>query len=409
MSGIYRGWTVAGTTVASQMAQAGLLIYGFSALALPLEREFGVSRAEVMIASTFLSLASSGFAPVAGWLVDRGSVKRLMLFGAAMLGFGFALLPAATTIWHVWAIYALILPLANVLLGQITSATLITRWFEKRRGRAMGLSTLGTSLGGFVFPMLFVTLAEIQGWQGAAMICGMATAAMLAVLILLTVRDRPDKEEKTVEFAQTTVDGGETAAAALSTPAILAKPAFWIITIAVGLKIATYFALINNLAGFADGVGIGALVAASMVSLLSLSSMAGKLAFGTLAEKIAAKWLFVGALAMTVASFAILLFVDTTFSLGVACLLLGLSTGGMLPLWGLIVAQHFGEASYGKALGLTNLAMVPVTASASPLAGWSYDQTGGYSAAIWGAMAILTAATFMAALLKDSRTPEAAA
>ena len=402
MSSFYRGWTITGTTIATQMAQAGLLIYGFSALALPLEREFGTSRAEVMIAATCLSLASSAFAPVAGWLVDRGSVRRLMLFGAAMVGAGFAVVSMAQAIWHVWLAFALLLPFANVLLGQITSATLITRWFEKRRGRAMGLSSLGTSLGGFVFPVLLATIGEAEGWRMAALACGLATSALLLLLIALTVRDRPAGDENTHERRETPAEqsNGE-GEAILSTAQILAMPAFWIITVAVGLKIATYFALINNLAGLAEGMGLDAVIAASMVSVMSFTSMGGKVVIGWLSEKFSARWLFVIALAMTVASFLLLLVTSSIPMLVAVCLLLGLSTGGMFPLWSIIVGQQFGVRSFGKALGLTNLVMVPLTASASPLAGLAYDRTGGYDAAIWGAIAILTIATFLAAFLRD--------
>lgn len=402
MTRLYRGWTITGTTIATQMAQAGLLIYGFSALALPLEREFGTSRAEVMIAATCLSLASSALAPVAGWLVDRGSVRRLMLFGAAMVGAGFAVVAVAQTIWHVWLAFALLLPFANVLLGQITSATLITRWFEKRRGRAMGVSSLGTSLGGFVFPVLLATIGEAEGWRTAALACGLATSGLLVLLIALTVRDRPEGDENANERGEATLQKAASGSEEpLTTIQILAMPAFWIITVAVGLKIATYFALINNLAGLAEGMGLDAVIAASMVSVMSFTSMGGKVVIGWLSERFSARWLFVVALAMTVASFLLLLVTNTIPVLVVVCLLLGLSTGGMFPLWSIIVGQQFGERSFGKALGLTNLVMVPLTASASPLAGLAYDRTGGYDAAIWGAVAILSLATVLAAFLRE--------
>ena len=402
---IYRGWTITGTTIATQMAQAGLLIYGFSAFALPLEQEFGTSRAEVMITSTCLSLASSAFAPVAGWLVDRFSVRWLMLLGAAMLGAGFALLSAVTALWQVWAVYALMLPVANVLLGQISSATLITRWFHKRRGRAMGISSLGTSLGGFVFPVMLSFLASRGDWREAAFTCGVMTSVLLLMLIAITVYDRPDTAERAGEtLPQPHGSGPANGAQALTTVQIIAMPAFWIITLAIGLKIATYFALINNLGGLAEGMGLEALVAGSMVSVLSFTSMGGKVVIGWLAERFSARWLFVIGLAMTVASFLLLLVTTSVAMLIIVCLLLGVSTGGMFPLWSLIVGQQFGEPSFGKALGLTNLLMVPLTASASPLAGLAYDRTGGYDAAIWGAIAALTLATILAMNLRE---PEA--
>ncbi|QGN55837.1 MFS transporter [Novosphingobium sp. Gsoil 351] len=395
---MYRGWAVTGGTIATQMAQAGLLIYGFSALALPLEREFGTSRGAVMVTTTCLSLASSALAPLAGRAIDRGSVRRLMLLACAMLAAGFLALSKAGALWQVWTIYSVLLAPANVLLGQLSSAALITRWFGPRRGRAMGISTLGTSLGGFVFPVALAAGTAAFGWRTAAALVGCGAALAVAAIVALAIVDRPADVGLPGEdsYAPT---GLEIADEALSASAILAMPAFWIITFGVGIKLATYLGLVNNLAAYGRDLGVGEVAAAGLVSVLSVTSMAGKLGFGWLAERSPLKWLFAGALGLTILAFAGLIAARGYPSLLAACLLLGLATGGMLPLWGLIVAQVFGQASFGRALGLTNLIMVPLTATASPLAGWSYDATGGYRTAILASMALLALATALIALL----------
>jgi MFS family permease len=387
-----RGWIVTGGTIASQMAQAGLLIYGFSALALPLETEFAASRGAVMITTTCLSLASSALAPIAGRAIDRGSVRRLMLLACAMLGAGFLALSLVGALWQVWAIYAVLLAPANVLLGQLSSAALITRWFDDRRGRAMGISTLGTSLGGFVLPVALAAGTAAFGWRIAAALVGCGAALVVAGILALTIADRPAR-------ASQAASGARIAADALPTRAILTMPAFWIITFGVGIKLATYLGLVNNLAAYGRGLGIGDVAAAGLISVLSVTSMAGKLGFGWLGERSPLKWLFAGALGLTIVAFAGLIAARGYPSLLAACLLLGLATGGMLPLWSLIVGQVFGQASVGRALGLTNLVMVPLTAAASPLAGWSYDLTGGYRTAIFASMALLALATALIALL----------
>ncbi len=402
---MYYGWSVAGTTIATQAAQAGLLVYGFSALALPLEHEFGVPRAHVMIASTCLSLASSALAPIAGRWIDLRSIRRLMLLGAVMLGLGFLALSGARTIWQVWLVYGLLLPFGNVLLGQLTSAALITRWFVARRGRAMGLSTLGTSLGGFVFPVLLTVTAQSLGWRGAAALIGVATAVLIGVLVALLIVDRPSDRSLASDGEPPMI---APSAPGMTTAQILARPAFWIITFAVGIKIATYFGLINNLGGFATGLGLKPIFAASLVSILSLTSMIGKLGFGTLAERIAPKWLFLAGLSLTVASFGLLFVANGAAMLVFACLMLGLATGGMFPLWSLMTAQQFGEASFGRALGLMNLMMVPLTAAASPLAGWIFDRTRSYDGVILGSIGVLSLAIVLLLWLKPEPAEGAA-
>lgn len=408
---MYYGWKVAGATIATQAAQAGLLVYGFSALALPFEHEFGVPRAEVMIGSTCLSLASSALAPIAGRWIDLRSIRRLMLVGALMLGLGFLALSAAQTIWQVWLAYALLLPFGNVLLGQLTSAALITRWFSERRGRAMGLSTLGTSLGGFIFPLLITLSAQSLGWRGAAALIGVTTAVLIALLVAVLVYDRPADKSLAVDgqTSRAPVLAAGAHPSGLSGAQLLLRPAFWIITFGVGIKIATYFGLINNLGGFAAGLGLKPIFAASLVSILSVTSMVGKLGFGTLAERFAPKWLFVAGLSLTAASFALLFAATGAATVIAACLMLGLSTGGMFPLWSLMTARQFGDASFGRAMGLMNLMMVPLTAAAPPLAGWVYDRTGSYDGVILGSIAALTLAILLLLLLKSEPEQEATA
>ncbi|WFL76323.1 MFS transporter [Altererythrobacter arenosus] len=397
-----RPWAIVGSTVATQAAQAGLLIYGFSALALQLEQEFGATRFEVMLATTCLSLASSALGPVAGRWVDKGSARRLMLIGAAMLGLGLALVSVAQAIWQVWLAYALVLPFGNVLLGQLTSATLITRWFAERRGRAMGISTLGTSLGGFIFPVLIATASEAMGWRGALLAIGLITAATMALIVWLGIRDRPEEPKSEQACAALDIDS----AGGLTIAQIIAQPAFWIITVAVGVKLATYIGLVNNLAGFAREIGVESIAAAGMVSVLSITSMVGKLGFGTLAERFTPRALFILAIALTIVGFALLLVAYGMMALVVACVLLGLSTGGMLPLWNLIVAEYFGEVSFGRALGLTSLAMVPLTAFASPFAGWVFDRTGHYDGVIWGSMVSLAVSIALLTMLPPANREE---
>ncbi len=388
-----RKWQVTGATMATQMAQAGLLIYGFSALALPLQREFGASMRDVALATTCLSLASSFGAPLAGRLIDRWSIRKLMLLGAAMLAIGFGLVSQAQQLWQVWLAYALILPMANLLLGQLTSAALITRWFTARRGSAMGLSALGTSLGGFVFPVLLTAVSTLLGWRMAVALIALVTAVLVAAIVYFVVDDGPRPTE-----SSTPETGPQ-----VSAHTIIAQPAFWIITLAVGIKIATYFGLINNLAAYAGTVGVSELRAATLVSTLSLASMAGKLGFGYIADRAPLKWLFFGALVLTVLSFGVLVMASGYPSLFAACLLLGLATGGMLPMWSLIVAEQLGEAGFGRAMGLTNLCMVPLTASASPLAGWVFDTTGSYHGVILSSMAVLTLAALLVVALKPQK------
>lgn len=392
---MFYGWRVVLATTLTQTAQAGLLIYGFATIAPSLETEFGIPRARVMLTTTCLSLATSFAAPFVGRLVDRQPIRRLMLIGAVALATGFAALGLAQAIWQVWLIYALLLPAANLLLGQLTSAALVTRWFTARRGRAMGLSSLGTSLGGFAFPLLLTIGIESLGWRVATAAIGVGTALVAALMIAGNVVDRPEVVGLATDGEAATPDVASREAP-LSTAEILRRPAFWIITIAIGIKVATYLGTVSNLVGFATGLGLSGLAAASLLSTLSIASMVGKVGFGLIAERVALKTVLIGALGATILAMVGLLMVGSYPALVVLCLLLGLATGGLLPVWSLLIGEYFGPASFGRVLGLTNLVMVPLTAVSAPFAGWMFDRTGRYDEAFIGFIVALGVALLLA-------------
>lgn len=386
-------------TIFTQAAQAGALIYSFGTLAPSIEAEFSAPRASVMLATTCLSIVTSLMAPLAGRWVDAHSLKRLMWIGALCLGVGLLLLSQVTALWQVWLVYALILPFANLLLGQMTSSALVTRWYDLHRGRALGVSALGTSVGGFAFPIVLVAAIERFGWRGGAAVIGVATAVGLGVIIGLGVKDPGTKS------------GGQAAGeqpmlTERSFGDIVKLPTFWMITLPIGIKLAAYLGLLSNLIPYALGLGIDRLSAASLLSVLAIASMVGKLGFGVIADRVPLKLVLLAALAMIGLGFAALLVVRSYGGLAAVCATLGLAAGGLLPVWGAIVAQYFGRSAFGRVMGLMNLTMMPLTAASAPLAGYVFDRTGSYDGAFIGYLLAIMVAMLL--LLPLAKAPAAA-
>ena len=164
-----RQWQVTGATMATQMAQAGLLIYGFSALALPLQREFGAPMRDVALATTCLSLASSFGAPLAGRLIDRWSIRRLMLVGATMLGLATGgMLPMWSLIVAEQlgdAVFGRAMGLTNLLMVPLTaSAAPLAGWTFDRTGSYHGviLSSM------VILPVAALLVLALKPGRGAA-------------------------------------------------------------------------------------------------------------------------------------------------------------------------------------------------------------------------------------------------
>ncbi len=399
---IFRGWQVLGATVFTQALQAGLLIYAFGVIILPFQAEFGASRQSLMFATVLLSLASNLLSPFAGIWVDRSDVRRIMTIGAFLLALGFVALSRVTALWQVLAVFALLLPPANLLLGQLTASALMTRWFRRLRGRALGLSAIGTSIGGFLFPPLLAALIEQLGWRNAYLAVGGAIAVIAIPVIQLFVTDRPDVVGLNPDGDDAAPSDSEKVdlQSRWTTAAILRAPMFWQIGIVIGIVLAVYMAMLSNLVPHATDQGIAPPRAALLVSLLAILAIAGKLGFGFLAERLdlrAGLWSAMGLMAI---GFLGLLSARSYPGIALACLPLGLAAGGLLPIWGAMIAQGFGAADYGRALGLINPVMMPFTFAAPPVTGWVFDTMGNYDWAFRGFLVALIIAALLLATLK---------
>lgn len=400
-----------GLTVLTQAFQAGLLIYGFGVVIMPFATRFDVPRETLMFASTLLALSTNLISPFIGSLVDRRSVSRLMALGAAVLAMGFVMLAYAQAMWQVLAIFALVLPLGNLLLGQLTSATLMARWFERKRGRAMGISAIGTSIGGLLFPPALAALIAAFGQRTAYLVAAAAIVIALIGPILRWVVDRPaavDQRPDGEALAPRAAAAMPAAAPALTVGQIAKTRRFWQITCVVAFTIGVYLALIANLVPYANDIGIVPQRAAFLLSTAALCAIPGKLVIGALADRIGARLSFFLVIAFTAAALVALLATTTYAGLLLACVLLGLAGGGLLPLWGLLISKAFGQASFGRAAGIMNPAMMPITLLAAPFAGRVFDRTGSYRIAfVTMLFALALSATINAFLHLDREAPSA--
>ncbi|MDJ0657004.1 MAG: MFS transporter [Xanthomonadales bacterium] len=407
MSGLFPGWRMVGVSMVTQAMQAGLLIYAFGTLAVALEDEFSTTRGAVMTTAMVLSIATNLFSPYLGSLVDRGSLRHLMTVGAVLLGVGLWLVALAQSLLQVWIIFGLVISVAQLLLGQLASSALMTRWFVQMRGRALGLSSIGTSLGGFIFPVLLSVLIDLYGWRQALGMIGTGAIVLAAPLIWFGVVDRPgdlglnpDGGEHSPATPQASPAGG------WSLRSIISQPAFWCETIAVGLLLFTYMGFLANLVPHVVGLGISATRASTLMSVVAVFSILGKLTFGTIADRldlrhttwIAATLLVLGSLTLSSAT--------SYAAIAAGVVLFGLAAGGLLPVWSAMVARSFGPAGFGRALGAMNLAMMPITMLSAPFAGWVYDATGGYAMVFQAYMATVILAALVLVPLRFPSSEE---
>ena len=363
------GWNVVALTLVLQAVSIGISIYSFALFVVPWLDAFAVDRAQVMFAIFVAQVGMGALSPLAGRMLDRFSIRLLVVVGCFSQAAGLLVMSVAAEFWQIVAAYATLMPLGMVFAGSLASQTLVTRWFTARRGVAIGISAMGTSVGGFAFPLLIAPLISNVGWQETLAVLAALTALLTVPAALLVLRRAPPDHGHG--------PAGGPAARQWSTREALATRTFWIPVVALVPVNAAFGGVQFSLGAYVFDLGLEQGVAATLIAITSVSNIAGKFLFGTLGDRVEHRLLFWAMAACLAAALVVYIAAPGFGALAVAAALQGLSTGGVLPLMGLIYAGRFGVSSFGRVMGLVSF-FLTVGSVGSVYSGWIFDLTGSY-------------------------------
>lgn len=377
---MFYGWYLAIVAFLLLMVSNGAIMYSYSVVAVPLGLEFEASRVTMMLGITLMTLAGGIMSPLFGSLIDRWSLRSMMLIGVFGMSGGYFLLSFTTASWQVPLIYGALMMLGLNLLGPLTTSTLLARWFSRKRGMVLGLAAIGTSVGGFVFPPVIQWLIDAYEWRDALRMVALGCLVLTIPAVMLVVNS-PKERGLGADGVALDLDAPLVLPEAITFKSLLADRNFWLIALVMSLLFCAYTGVLSNLVPLALNKGLSAEQGAFLISILAVAGIAGKIGFGTIADKVDLRLGYAASILCVI--IALLLFATSAnFSIFMlASGFMGFATGGMLPVWGSILAILFGAANYGRVMGMMNPVIMPLTLVGAPLAGYIFDVTGGYAPA----------------------------
>lgn len=376
---------VIGVSFLAQMIASGMTTYSFGYFLKPIADEFGASRTAVASGQSIFMLGSAVLLPFVGRMLDTRPVRGSIALGALLTGAGIAGISGIGALWQA-ALLAGLIALGVSLGGALASSALVVRALPNGRERALGLASVGTSAGGFVFPLLVAPAIDVLGWRGALLVLGAASALLLGAGAWFGVPRALDRPPGRAAARR------ETEASSLDA---LRSVDFWAITAAMMLVYGTNTALIGHLPALAADSGLNSARAALLVPALAISSLIGKLGYSAWGDRLDARapiWLAAGVIAPALA--LLLAFPRFEVMLGVA-VANGLGTGSLLPAWSELVARCFGAVRFAAVLALSRLCSYPLIATGGMIAAYSKDETGSYALAFGGFLVGALAAAFL--------------
>lgn len=333
--------------------------------------EFGVLRAGAAFPYTALMIGFAIGGIMLGRLADRFGVTVPLSIGGVALGLGYVAASYATTLWQ----FALA---HGILIGMLgSSATFgpliadISRWFTKNRGIAVAICSCGSYLGGSVWPPVLQHFIVQDGWRTTHFWLGifcMATIVPLAQLL----RRRAEGGAATAPV-QT--------ASAVDRPAI-PRPALQAILVLAGLCCCIAMAMPQvHIVALCVDLGYGTERGVQMLSLMLATGIVSRLGFGMLADRIGALPTLLVSSGLQALSLLLFLPFDGLAPLFLVSALFGLSQGGIVPTYALIVRDHFPAAEAGARIGLVLSATLVGMAIGGWMSGAIYDATFSYELA----------------------------
>lgn len=363
-------WLALGLLFLAQMIAIGSISYGFALLLKPLAAEFDLPRAQVNfgLMAVMVGMAVSG--PLIGRALDRLSGRMVLSGGAVLFAAGWATIASAPNVTVALLAAFLLLAPGGTALGPVAASTLVSRWFEKRRGLAIGISSIATSMGGVAIVPLIALLIEADGWRNAMLLFGLASSALLFVIGWLVLPSGKPVVHAPVVQAKTDQSSTE--------KPVWQQRDFWLIALAVGTVFGSNGALLSCLVAYATDRGFSLAEGTAIVSLISAVAMLGKLVVGALSDKVDPRWLFIAVIILNGILLSTLIAMPSYAVLLTVSVLAGAALGGATPLWAVIVARCFGLAQMGRVMGLMSASMLPFTLAALHVVGTVYDATGSY-------------------------------
>lgn len=388
------GWRQVGAS-AVIMACAAMVSSTYGIVAVPLAQEFHPSRMVLMLAMTIMAAVSGIASPFLGDLMDKVPVRRIMAAGVALLVGGYVALSFATSFTQVMAIFAIFFAGSNILAGPIAATVLLTRWFDQRRGRALGFAISGIAGGTVLFPPLIQFLLDSFAWREAlralALILLLVTGPAVAMLV-----NRPEDRGLHADGADAPPQAALTTGTALtmSTGAILSDPSFWLLAAVVTTILAGMMGMVTNVVPMAIDLGVKPAAAAIVVSVYAGTGFIAKLLFAAMADRMSPRMIMFAVLGLFGAGMACL--AQAPMGYGVIIVGSGLvGIGGMIiPLQSFVIPRIFGAEVVGRVSGLLSFVTLCGLLATPPLFGAIFDRTGSY-APIFFAFAGLSVVTML--------------
>ncbi len=411
----FYGWVVMAACFVVTLLASGTMM-AFGVFLTPMSEDMGWSYSALSLTYAISAIVSGLGILAIGSLIHLYSVRHILLLSGLLHGFGLYMTSTVTTVEGFYLWYGFIAALGRSAFF-ISTTTLITRWFEKRRGMAMGLTMAGNGLGPFIFSPLVTWIILRWDWQMAFVLLSVTMTAVL-VLACFFLRNHPHEmglmpygaeaisiPPPSQEVAQATTSRPDNSLGALW-GSVLRMPRFWTLSLINFFCCVCHSIPLVHIVGFAQTAGLSVFTSAWVLALMALSSVAGRITWGIFADRHGA--LLTLMMTLFIQGTMVLWLVNTQDPVifFLYAIVWGFGYGGVGTQYGMVAREVYGMHLFGPGYsGQMCFAMVGMAVGGF-LGGYLFDVSHSYVAAwlISFGAGLISALLAMDLLAQSNRT-----
>ncbi|MFQ5711013.1 MAG: MFS transporter [Candidatus Geothermarchaeales archaeon] len=370
---LFYGWIIVIAGFLINMAWG--IEYTYGVFFKPMAYEFGWSRTATSFAYSIFTVVSSVSTVFMGGMTDKYGPRLTIVSGSLLCGLGMVLSYWVNSLWHLYLVFGFVVGF-GISSFYIASVSTTTRWFEGKRGLALGIVASGVGVGGSMFPPLIGYIISIYGWR-------MAFAVFGLIILVLTVptgfmmKHNPKEMglraygERSATMSKPSQNGW-TVAGALKTSQ------FWILYLIHICACVVLTLIFVHFVPLLTDIGFSMTIAASAFGLVGGCSIIGRVGMGSVSDRIGRKYTLIICFVIQAVVILCLMGVRNTWMVYAFAVLFGISYGGWVPQFPAIIEEFFGARSLSTILALI-LTGYGVGGIIGPtIGGYSFDVSGSY-------------------------------
>ncbi len=404
---LFYGWVVVlaflviGTTIYGTR-------YSFGVFFKALQSEFDLSRTATsgIFSTTMVLVSIFGF--LGGWALDRYGPRGIILLMGLFTGLSLLLTSQTNSSWQLFITYSLLLSVGSGAIFVVIMST-VSRWFDKKRGFALGIASAGTGLGTVIMAPFATYLISDFGWRTAYIVIALIVWAIVIPLSRLLRKEpyeigalpdgaKPDSRQMGIQKPKNREDG--IPPTDLSLRQAFRTGSFWLFGFIWILFASCLFLVLTHIVPHATDMGISAGKAATVLSLLGGTNIVGRVLIGRASDRIGRKVTVIICALLQAGAMVWLIWSQELWMFYLFALVYGFAYGGYTPSVTALIGDTFGLRNIGVIFGMLEIGWGIGAAIGPAIGGLIFDASNSYSMAfLIGALAMLVA-TLLVALVR---------